>query len=94
MYIIIVGCLGSQFYILVVTIFALLFCIDTNRLWDDPFPWMVRLQDGPFSSEGLVEVYCNGVWNKVCGGSSFSVNDADTVCLQLGYKGSGDITEV
>ena len=55
---------------------------------------MVRLQNGPFSSEGRVQVYCNGVWYTVCGGSSFSVNDADTVCLQLGYKGSGDITEM
>ena len=55
----------------------------TSRLWDNPYNGMVRLTNGEFTNEGLVEVYCNGQWGTVCG---FSSNDADTVCKQLGYS--------
>ena len=66
---------------------------DTNRLWDDPFPGMVRLQNGSYSSEGIVEVFCNGVWGTVCG-NSISTNDANSICLQLGYKGAETTSNV
>ena len=63
--------------------------LDATRLWDDPFPGMVRLQNGSYSSEGVVETFCNGVWTTACG-SSFTTNDANSVCMQLGYK-AGEI---
>ena len=60
---------------------------DDSRLWDDPFPGMVRLQNGPYSSQGTVEVFCNGIWSTLCG-NSFTANDANSICIQLGYKGA------
>ena len=45
---------------------------------------MVRLTSGQYSSEGLLEVYCNGQWGTVCD-DSFNSDDANTVCRQLGY---------
>ena len=71
----------------------MLLYIDVNRLWDDPFPGMVRLQNGPLSSEGTLEVFCNGVWSTACG-DSFISNDGDSVCLQLGYSGANAISTV
>ena len=59
--------------------------IVTSRLWDNPYTGMVRLTNGSFSNEGLVEVYCNGQWGTVCD-DGFSSDDADTVCKQLGYS--------
>ena len=55
----------------------------TSYLWDNPYNGMVRLTGGNFTSEGLVEVFCNGQWGTVCG---FSSDDANTVCKQLGYS--------
>ena len=48
---------------------------------------MMRLQDGPYTNEGRVEVYCNGQWGAICH-RGFDSTDADTVCKQLGYLGS------
>ena len=59
--------------------------IVTTRLWNDPYNGMVRLTGGNYSSEGLVEVFCNGQWGTVCD-NGFSSNDANTVCKQLGYS--------
>ena len=46
---------------------------------------MVRLQGGTHSSEGHVQVYCNGQWGAICD-AGFGPNDARTVCKQLGYS--------
>ena len=50
----------------------------------DPFDGQVRLTRGRYSSEGLVEVYCNEEWGTVCD-DMFSIDEADTTCQQLGY---------
>lgn len=58
-------------------------CMST-RVWDEPFSGQVRLQGGKWSSEGLVEIYCNNKWGTVCD-NLFTQDSADTVCNQLGY---------
>ncbi|XP_019862693.1 PREDICTED: neurotrypsin-like, partial [Amphimedon queenslandica] len=57
----------------------------SSRIWFDPYPGMVRLSGGDYINEGLVEVYYNGVWGKVC---NLLSHDANTICKQLGYTSS------
>ena len=61
-----------------------LFVSDTTRLWNAPFPGMVRLQGATFSSQGRVEIYCNGEWGTICN-AGFDSLSASTLCRQLGY---------
>ena len=51
---------------------------------------MVRLSGGEYSNEGIVQVYCNGAWGRVCNAST----DANVICTQLGYTGSPRDTAV
>ena len=60
-------------------------CVDATRLWSNPYSGMVQLTGGNYTSEGLVEVYCNGQWGTVCD-NGFGSTDANTVCKQLGYS--------
>ena len=46
---------------------------------------MIRLWGGAYTNEGLLEVYCNGLWGTVCD-DGFDNDDAVTVCRQLGYN--------
>uniref|UniRef100_A0A1X7SXN5 SRCR domain-containing protein n=1 Tax=Amphimedon queenslandica TaxID=400682 RepID=A0A1X7SXN5_AMPQE len=74
------GCVNSNSYD------ATVYCY-TTRIWNSsPFPGMVRLQDGDYSNEGRVEVYCNGQWGTICS-DGFDSTDANTLCKQLGYDG-------
>ncbi|XP_011409082.1 PREDICTED: neurotrypsin-like, partial [Amphimedon queenslandica] len=74
------GCVNSNSYD------ATVYCY-TTRIWNSsPFPGMVRLQDGTYSNEGRVEVYCNGQWGTICN-DGFDSTDANTLCKQLGYDG-------
>ena len=59
----------------------------STRIWDSPYKGQVRLSRGKYTSQGLVEVYCNGQWGTVCD-DGFGQIDADTVCKQLGYTGA------
>ncbi|XP_019855396.1 PREDICTED: neurotrypsin-like isoform X3 [Amphimedon queenslandica] len=59
----------------------------TTDIWGDPYDGMVRLVEGSYSSEGLVEVYCNKEWGTVCD-DGIDDDEADTVCVQLGYTKS------
>ena len=65
-------------------IFTIHSTADTSRLWDNPYNLQVRLTQGTYTSQGLVEVYKNGQWGTVCD-DGFGQIDADTVCKQLGY---------
>ena len=47
---------------------------------------MIRLQEGSYSNQGRVEVYCNGQWGTICD-NEFDSADANTICKQLGYSG-------
>uniref|UniRef100_A0A1X7SL58 SRCR domain-containing protein n=1 Tax=Amphimedon queenslandica TaxID=400682 RepID=A0A1X7SL58_AMPQE len=64
-------------------------CVNnTTRIWNsNPYAGMVRLQDGVYSNEGHVEVYCNGQWGTICS-DGFDSNNANTICKQLGYDAS------
>uniref|UniRef100_A0A1X7URN2 SRCR domain-containing protein n=1 Tax=Amphimedon queenslandica TaxID=400682 RepID=A0A1X7URN2_AMPQE len=56
----------------------------TTRIWNAPFPGMIRLQGATFSSQGRVEIYCNGEWGTLCN-AGFDSLSASTLCRQLGY---------
>ena len=61
------------------------FSIDEIRIWENPFSGYVRLNGtSDYTGSGLVEVYCNSEWGTICA-SGFKVDDANTVCRQLGY---------
>uniref|UniRef100_A0A1X7UFK0 SRCR domain-containing protein n=1 Tax=Amphimedon queenslandica TaxID=400682 RepID=A0A1X7UFK0_AMPQE len=57
----------------------------TTRIWDDPFPGMIRLQGGNYSNVGRLEIFCNGQWGTMCV-DGFDGTDALTLCKQLGYN--------
>ena len=68
--------------------------IDSSRIWEsDLFTGMVRLQDGNFSNQGLVEIKCNSNWGTICS-SGFDSSDAIAVCTQLGYTGYINYTQI
>ena len=71
------------------TLFAIqnIIILDTTRIWSTPYDGEIRLQDSQYTSQGLVEVYCNGQWGTVCD-DGFGSTDANTVCRQLGYTGA------
>ena len=59
--------------------------IDSSRIWNDPFDSAVRLSNGNFVNEGLLEVYCNDKWGTVCNKTFSSTSTGTTACRQLGY---------
>ncbi|XP_019862112.1 PREDICTED: neurotrypsin-like [Amphimedon queenslandica] len=57
-----------------------------TRIWDNPYPGMVRLQGGNYTGQGIVQVYCNNEWAAVCNDGDFNDDTGWTVCTQLGYN--------
>ena len=60
---------------------------DSTRIWDSTYQNQIRLSQGVYTNQGLVEVYCNGQWGTVCD-DGFGQPEANTVCKQLGYTGA------
>ena len=58
---------------------------DPERIWDKPYSGMIRLQEGAYTGQGEVQVYCNGVWGAICN-NNIGSNVGDTICNQLGYN--------
>ena len=52
----------------------------------------VRLVDGTEDYEGRVEVCIEEIWSTVCD-NGWSLNDANVVCQQLGYLGTGTVCQ-
>ena len=50
----------------------------------------VRLVNGSNILEGRVEICLNNAWGTVCD-NSFSEDDAQVICHQLGYKTNGEL---
>ena len=50
----------------------------------------IRLVGGSSSNQGRVEVCNSNEWGTVCD-DSFSTNDANVACRQLGYSGLGNV---
>ena len=48
----------------------------------------VRLVGGTNALQGRVEICNNNAWGTVCD-DAWSANDANVVCRQLGYSGTG-----
>lgn len=48
----------------------------------------VRLVNGPYTSEGILELSLNDIWGTVCSTSPFPTIAANIVCSQLGYDES------
>ena len=62
-------------------------CTDITRIWNsNPYSGMIRLQEGTYSNQGRIEVYCNGQWGTICD-DEFGSTDALLLCKQLGYTG-------
>ena len=53
----------------------------------------IRLAGGSDQYEGRVEICFNETWGTICDGS-WSVNDANVACRQLGYAATGKYTLV
>ncbi|XP_065886074.1 galectin-3-binding protein-like [Dysidea avara] len=53
----------------------------------------VRLVDGPYRSEGRLEVFIFDQWYTLCG-TTISENAATAVCYQLGYTSSEGASEM
>ncbi|XP_019856204.1 PREDICTED: neurotrypsin-like [Amphimedon queenslandica] len=58
-----------------------------TRIWDNPYPGMVRLQGGNYTGQGIVQVYCNNEWAAVCNDGGLIEDETGwTICTQLGYN--------
>jgi len=48
--------------------------------------------DGPYRSEGILELYFFGEWGATCG-RAFTIVTADAACIMLGYTRSRSAPE-
>jgi len=62
----------------------ILLCIHTETEPAFQYEGGVRLVNGQYSSEGILEVFLFNTWHTICT-ESLPPSVADTVCTQLGY---------
>lgn len=62
-----------------------LIILDETKLWEDPYPGMIRLTGGEYTNEGRVEIYCNDLWGTICNDAGVWGIDGRIICRQLGY---------
>ncbi|XP_031566702.1 uncharacterized protein LOC116301735, partial [Actinia tenebrosa] len=65
-------------FLAIIWIFKLSFCKGISSSYNITY----RLAGGEFPNEGLVEVFFNGTWGRICT-SSWDINDAKVVCRSL-----------
>ena len=51
-----------------------------------PSGQLIRLRQGRSPSQGYVQIYSNNKWGWVCDSGSWSMEEADLVCKQLGFS--------
>lgn len=56
----------------------------STNIWASPYDTQIRLTEGTFVTDGLVEIYCLYEWGTI-NRDGFDQLDADTICKQLGY---------
>ena len=51
-----------------------------------PSGQLIRLRQGRSPSQGYVQIYSNNKWGWVCDSGSWTMEEADLVCKQLGFS--------
>ncbi len=56
--------------------------------------WSVRIDDGPSTAEGRIELCLNGQWSSVCADNYFCEKSASVFCKQSGFSSSSKYTKL
>ena len=60
--------------------------LDTTKIWNsNPYSGQLRIVNGTYSSQGHLEIYCNGQWETVCD-DSFGATVIILSLIFIGYN--------